>query len=328
MASRTPILEKLAAIAALEKAPASPDTTRALCAWLADPQNVVVARAAEAIAACRLFAAVPALQAAFMRLINASQPATVDKTCRAKEALVVALDELRLDDPAPYLRGIRHVQFEPVYGGRVDTAGTLRGHCAIALARLRHADAHLALAPLLFDTEVPTRVATIKALAYLGGRASEAMLRMLVAAGEEHPDVLIECFAALLQLDADRSLLFLADCLHAPRRPQVEQAALAIGQSRLDEAVPILRACWETNTDFTLRKPLLFALALTRAEEAFALLLTIMRDADLTTSLLACDALALFGIDRRYRERIAEVVAACHIPRLSDAFTAHFPPAP
>ena len=325
MSKRLTLEEKLATISALEK---EPDALTTLCNWLSDSQNVVIARAADVLGKRGQAAGIPALLATFTRLIDAPQPAAADKTCRAKEAIVTALDALGNDDPAPYVRGIRHVQMEPVYGGRVDAAASLRGACAVALARMRHEEAHCALAPLLFDTEASTRVTSIKALTFLGGPASEVMLRMLVLAGEDHPGVIGECFAALLLLEPERSLPFVAGYLQSSERPLIEQAALALGQSHLEAAFPLLRACWEANADFTLRKTLLLSLALTRCEEAFTCLLAVMQEGDATTAVLACDALALFGVDRRYRERIAAVVAACHQPRLADAFTAHFPPEP
>lgn len=328
MSRRLTVEEKLAAVSALEREPDSAENMAALCGWLADPQNVVIARAAEVLGKRGQAVPIPVLLATFARLIEAPQPAAADKTCRAKEAIAAALDTLGNADATPYLRGLRHVQMEPVYGGRVDAAAGLRGVCAVALARLRQEDAHCALAPLLFDAEAPVRVTAIRALTFLGGQASEAMLRMLALAGEEHPGVIGDCFAALLLLEPERSLPFVGGFLHDARHTFVEQAALALGQSHLEDAYPLLHACWEANTDFTLRKPLLLALALTRQEAAFTYLLDVMREADITTAILACDALALFGVDRRYRDRIAVVVAACHQPRLADAFTTHFPPEP
>ena len=44
-----------------------------------------------------------------------------------------ALARLGYDDPSVFLRGLRHIQFEPVYGGRVDTAVDLRGASAFGL---------------------------------------------------------------------------------------------------------------------------------------------------------------------------------------------------
>ena len=43
------------------------------------------------------------------------------------------------------------LQMEPVYGGRSDTAGYLRGCCATALARTHYPETHYVLVNLLTD---------------------------------------------------------------------------------------------------------------------------------------------------------------------------------
>ncbi|MHB9133837.1 MAG: HEAT repeat domain-containing protein [Armatimonadota bacterium] len=320
--ARMTLEEKLAA---LERDTATPER---LGAWLQDASNVVAARAAEVMTREGMTACLPALREAFLRLVSHPQPASVDKLCRAKEAIIQALDALGNADPDPYMLGMRHVQMEPVYGGSADTAPVLRGYCAIALARTGYPEAYFALTPLLFDPEPQPRSAAISALCYLGGAQSELLLRAKVLAGDANPDIISECFAGLLTLEPDRSLPFLTDYLHQKDRALVELAALALGNSRLDAAFPLLRAYWEENSDLDLRKTLLLAMALTRREDAFAYLLALMRDEGGTTAVLTCDALALYGVDRKYRERIEAVVAACRNTRLTEAYLGHFPPAP
>ncbi|MHB9026165.1 MAG: HEAT repeat domain-containing protein [Armatimonadota bacterium] len=320
--------EKLMAVAALEREAPAPGSTDAWRIWLDDPSNIVVARVAEIIGRQGLTAYLPALRDIFHRLVTHPQPASVDKLCRAKEAIITALEALDNPDADPYLRGVHFVQREPVYGGHVDAAAALRGACAIALARMRYAEAAFELTPLLFDPEQAPRIAAIRALTYLGGEVGELLLRMKALSGEANPEVVEACFAGLLALEPDRSLPFVAGFLRSADSQYAEQAALAIGNSRLDAAFPVLQACWEANTDLHLRKPLLLAIALTRREEAFDYLLSLMRDEGGSVALFACDSLVIYGVDARYRERIAAVVTACRNPKLSDAFTSHFPPGP
>ena len=327
--ARMTLEEKLAAVMKLGREPITEQTTTALLGWLEDGQNIVAAQAAEIMGHSGNDAFIPPLTTQFLRLVSHPQPASVDKLCRAKEAMILALDALRCADATPYLLGIRHVQMEPVFAGqRADTAPSLRAHCATALARKRDADAYFALTALLVDPETQPRLAAIKGLAYLAGEKSELLLRLKLLTGDADADVLSEAMSALLLLEPQRTLPFLADFLQAGDRQTAELAALALGNSRLPEAFPVLCAQWERNSDLTARRYLLLAMALTRSEEAFSYLLDILRHDAETTALHACDALALYGVDRRYRERIAAVVAARKNPRISDAFCSLFPPGP
>src|SRR6266568_5965124 len=64
-------------------------------------------------------------------------PVKTDPQCWAKNALSRALAALEYQESEIFLRGIRHIQMEPVWGGRSDTAGTLRATCALALVQCR-----------------------------------------------------------------------------------------------------------------------------------------------------------------------------------------------
>ena len=328
MPPRLTLEDKLAALTTLERNPSAPNTAEQLQRWLGDPQNIVVARAAGIIAQFDLQPSLPALIAAFTRLIDHPQPVSADKTCRAKEAIILALDGLRNPDPDPYLRGMRHVQMEPVWCGRADSAAPLRAQCASALARMRYFAAHFALTDLLVDAQAEPRQAAVNALIFLGGERSELLLRLKVLTGDEDPRIVSACYVGLLDIEPERSLPFVAGFLTSENSEAVENAALALGASRHEQAFPLLRAAWEHNSDLNLRKSLLLALALTRGEPAFDYLLHIMREEGGTTALLACDALVIYGVDQRFRDRLATAVAACHNPKLSDSFTAHFPPEP
>jgi len=318
MPPRETLEDKLAAIAELERATFSPEVARALQARLGDASNIIIARAAEVMGRSGHEAFIPALIKTFDALIR--QPATADKNCTAKEAIVAALGQLDSPEAAPYLRGIRHIQMEPVYGGRADTAANLRAHCAEALARMRYHEAHFAITPLLVDQEPQPRRAAIKSLVHLGGEKSELLLRLKVLTGDDETAVIGECFCGLLELEPDRSLPFVADFLHSDEGSVVEQAALALGGSHLDDAFTLLQAFWERNSDLSLRKSLLLAIALVRSEEAFDYLLTILRDEGRTTAILACEALAIYGSDSKRRERVAAAVAETRDAKITEAF--------
>jgi hypothetical protein len=74
----------------------------------------------------------PELLIAFDRFFE--NPAKTDPQCWAKNALSRALTGFEHQDAAVFLRGMRHIQLEPVWGGTSDTAATLRSTCALPKA--------------------------------------------------------------------------------------------------------------------------------------------------------------------------------------------------
>src|ERR1019366_97663 len=122
---------KLDELAALRAASSPENAVEPLRKVLKDRSNYLVSKAAALAGELRLTALTPDLLRAFDRFMES--PVKTDPQCWAKDAIVKALKDLGHDDPTVFLRGIGHVQMEPVYGGSVDTALTLRGSCALAL---------------------------------------------------------------------------------------------------------------------------------------------------------------------------------------------------
>ena len=214
---------------------------------------------------------VPALVAAFDHFLE--DPVRRDPGCAAKAAIADALYRLNAPEVDVYQRGIRHVQLEPVYGGKQDTAVQLRGTCGLALVRVHHPDYLIALAELLADREAPARRIAAQALGYSENPAAQPLLRLKALLGDEEPQVLSECLLALLAVAPDASLDFVAGFLD--RRPPdiAEAAALALGGSRHKAALPLLRDWWERTFDATLRRTALLAIAMLKSDEAIAYLI-------------------------------------------------------
>src|SRR6185437_2705394 len=124
--------QKLAALDSLRSAPASAQTVDHLRKALTDRANYVVARAASVCADLGLDALIPDLLAAYDRCF-VDLPKS-DPQCFAKQAIASALRTLGHRGADVYERGIVHVQLEPAWGGRADTAAGLRGTCALALS--------------------------------------------------------------------------------------------------------------------------------------------------------------------------------------------------
>src|SRR5438105_2681445 len=124
MAARLSLDEKLAAIRKLRGQPLSPEQRAELRKSLSDRSNLVVAAAAAIAGENTLVELAGDLEAAFERfLVN---PLKDDKLCRAKIAVVQALDKVEHQRPDVFLKAARHVQLEPVWGGTEDSAAPLR----------------------------------------------------------------------------------------------------------------------------------------------------------------------------------------------------------
>lgn len=294
--------QALESLAALEQEPAA--HVAELRSALNHPSGVVVARAARIALRARLEALEPDLARTLVRLCDA--PASADPGCVAKKALAEALDRLEHLDAGPFQRGLRLVQREPVFGGSVDTAAELRVACAFALTRIAPAGLAGDLAELLADPEPAARAGAARALAACGGEAAEALLRMRLRLGDAEPAVLGECLLALLRSAPGPGLAAAETMLGSREDDVVEAAASALAESRSAQAVAPLRRLFESGgrrRDVALR-----ALALLRREEAFALLLAIIREGEPRDAIAAATALAPQATDLSLRERL--VVAA------------------
>src|SRR5262249_27208723 len=137
----------------------TPQAMDELSTFVADKSSLVVALAAEIAGnrACETLA--PAFAGNFERfLVDAEK---TDKGCRAKIAIVEALNKLEYDKPDVFLRGIQHFQ-EPIFGTKNDMAGQLRGSCAFALVRMNHRNVLWLLADLLLDKDIKARTAAVQ----------------------------------------------------------------------------------------------------------------------------------------------------------------------
>lgn len=253
----------------------------------------------------------PTMEGAFRRLLV--NPLKRDKGCFGKTELAKALVELEQPATETFLSGLRFVQLEPVWGGSVDAASSLRGWCAHGLVRSRHPEAMLRLAPLLVDGERPTRLAAAEALGDSGQMAAEALLRLKVTSGDDEPEVIGECCQSLLRLEPQRSWPFVAELLDHPEPSTVEAAALALGESRLEEVIEPLRRRLEATVDDDLQRSFYLALALTRRQQAIDLLEEEVDEGPIGRARWALVALAMHRHDEALHQRLSE-----HVKRRRD----------
>ena len=323
MPKRDSLLDALERLNRLAREPISDGVRDELLRGLAHPSNVIVARAAEIMGRSGQAEFIPPLLAKCERLLE--QGAEADPKCRAKEAIVLALDALENTYESVYLRGITCVQMEAVFREmREDMAANLRGYCAQALARMNYAEAHYALVNLLVDPQLPARLAAANAVAYIGDEKSELLLRMKVLTGDADLQVMGGCFAGLLAIEPERSVPFVAGFLASTESALAEVAALALGESRLPAAFAALRNCWDNLVDYNFRKPLLLAIALLRSDEAVDFLLHVVREEGRGAALKALEALVIYGAEERRREQVRAAAEASGDPKVREAFQAQF----
>ena len=265
-----------------------------------------VARAAGLVAELELEALAPELVAAFPRFFDELPKS--DPGCSAKTAIVEALRRLGEDEVEIYRRAARHVQLEPVFGGRVDTAVDLRGAAALALADTRGRDVLGLLAQLLADPEPPVRISAARAVAGHGSPAGVPLLRLKALVPDPEPRVASECLLALLRLDARGEREFVEAFLEK-RDELAEAAALALGESRLPEAFVTLRGWLPEAARRGLSRAALLAAASLRRDEAVEWLLTIVRDEPAALAREALQALGSLGSEA-LGERAREAAAA------------------
>lgn len=284
---------KLEALAALRDA-APEDAVAPLRKALKDRSNYAVKKAAELVGELRLTALIPDLAAAFDRCMT--DATKTDPQCWAKTAIVKTLKDLNHDDPAVFLRGLEHVQMEAVWGGRVDTAATLRGACALALVACA-LDRHsilTRLVGLLADDALPARLDGVTALGQVPGADTVLLLRLKALLGDKEPEVTGRCFDILLELAPEESIPFVKRFLDGDDPDLPSEAVGALAGSRQPAAAELLLPVIEKG----------------RAEFAK----------------VAVIALGRSRLREEFRERVEAAVRLRDLAQLTEAFRQEFPP--
>ena len=295
---------------------------RDLAPFLSHKSNHVTAAAATLAERLEVRSLAPELVDAFCRLMQ--DPATRDQGCSATLAIVRAL--IAIEDPAfkVYFLGIRHVQLEGSFGPPVDVAAPLRGLCAQGLARMSHADALEECVTLLADPEVPARTGAIRAIADSGRAEGALVLRLKALVGDEEEEVTSECFAALLRLAPGRSLEFVGKFMGSGSDEIAQRAALALGESRMAAAFPLLREALEHTAGVARRRTLLLAMAMLRQDEALEFLLARLEQEPERAAADTLASLALYARDEAVRKRIEGIVAGRKSAALDAVFGSEF----
>ena len=310
--------EQLAALDAVRDM-SEEDRVTALRKALGHRNNFIVAKAADMVREFALAHLAPDLLAAFDRFFE--NPGKIDPQCWAKNAISRSLAALECEDADVFLRGMRHIQMEPVWGGSSDTAGTLRATCALALVQCRSlTDKDLLehLLELLADKDKAVRAEAVRAIEQVGSSAS-LLLRLRAVLGADEPEVLGACYSGILRTEGHSAIPWVGRFLAAADDAAAE-AALAIAGTHSPEAFELLRVCFAKDGDPWWRSVLLSAIALTRQDAAIELLLDLVGN-EAPQAEAAIEAVLCSLPSQPVIERLEKLVEGN--PRLKRAFAAH-----
>jgi HEAT repeat protein len=199
---------------------------------------------------------------------------------------------------------------EPVWGGTADTAVDVRCHCASGLVNSGYFRAVQELTALLNDPEKHARGGAVRAISCGNPREAEALLRFKVLIGDADPEVLAECFTALLAIAPEECLPLVASRLSDRDDGVRDFAALALGESRHPAALKQLRDAWnDAYVSADMRAVLIRAAALHRSAEAFDWLVSIIETGSRTQAEITVDALSVYERNTKLLERVRAAMA-------------------
>ncbi len=303
---------ELEALAELRSCDSEEARARGLRKALRDKVNVIVAKAAKLTAEMQVRALIPDLCSAFERLLI--DPLKTDPKCWAKEAIAKALKDLGHAESAIFLKGVQHVQLEPVWEGEVDTAATVRSTCALALLEctdLTRENKLWRVMPMLTEASPSLRKDAALALESLEGREAALLLRIKARMGDDDATVTGQVFESLLRVEGNQAVPFVLEFLRdQDEKVEVrEEAALALGASRLAGAVTALKEAATRKHLWVDYEILLRALSISRHEEAVLFLLELVRSRRPNEAVAVLEALTLHRDSSEIREKVAEAIA-------------------
>ena len=316
--------EQIAALDGLRQLPEE-GRVEALRKALGHRNNFLVAKAADLVRDFGLTKLTADLLVSFDRFFQ--DPVKTDPQCWAKNALSRALAAFEHQDEEVFLRGMRHIQMEPVWGGHSDTAGSLRATCALALVQCRsltERDLLTHLVELLADKDKSVRAEVVRAIEQVGSPSAALLLRLRAVLGADEPEVLGACYGGLLRIEGVRAIPWVRRFLSSGDDNAAE-AALAIAGTHSPEAFDVLQQCLATAHDPWWRSALLSAIALTRQDAALEFLLELIRAESLDAE--AAIEVVLRSIPSPEAVKRIEKLVEKN-PRLKRAFATNRPPVP
>ena len=294
---------------------------------LGHENNYLVAKAARLVADNALAMLLPEVLAAYDRFFE--DAVNRDPQCWAKNALIKALVKLECSDCRVFMRGLRHHQEEPVWGGQSDTAGALRGVCTHALVDCEgFSDMELLnilLEPLL-DLDKTVRMEAARAIGQVGGASAALLLKLRVLLRKEDPEVLGACFSSLLGMNGVNKaemIVLVAEFLDDGEEAAAE-AAFVLAETHEPAALSALIERRLKGTDSWFGSVMDNAIALTRLPEAMDFLLSVV-ERDVRQAASALEAISRVHHSADVRARVEAAVHKSGSERVLLAFRQFFP---
>jgi hypothetical protein len=309
---KDPLKEALQKVADLRAEGISEKSVATLRKTISKDAGVVVAKAAEVAAEWNTTELAKDLHDTFYRL--SKDGINDDPQCWGKAAIIKALYDLAWQDTEIFLRACRTVQLENVYGGKTDTATSVRTAAIQALAQLPAADTLTVvntLADSLADESPKVRAEAARACVYCQPLLVSPLLRLKIRSGDVEPRVLGVCFDTLLVISPDSETVQLVQEYALPKQitqrlsrnhDVVQAEAIAsLASSSLAEAVHTVTKLYPTLSDMQLRRVLITALGGSSATEAFNFLCHVIKEAPANEAKWGLEALRpkLYDTDSR-----------------------------
>jgi hypothetical protein len=141
-------------------------------------------------------------------------------------------------------------------------------------------------------------------------------LRLKAKQGDEDHQVVAECLFALMRVNPEGSIRFVESFLEIDDMSEssyralilAENAALAIGESRLEKAFEILKHHREKGMNTEFQDMLLMPMALTRFEGAFDYMIDVIENGLKQSAVSAVNAIKIFS-DESHQTRIRKAVS-------------------
>jgi len=277
--ARANLEERIEHVRDLGRRPVTDQTMVSLRKALGDRSNLIVAQAAKVVGELRLRDLLPDVLQVFDRMLQKGSSA--DPKCWAKKAIVDVLKKMDYDQSDPFLRGLRHIQMEPVWGGQEDTATSLRGSCALALLQCGDLSRHKKLRHLvdaMADPEEPVRVDAVRAVEQMAGDDAALLLRLKARVGDPKSRVTGQVLESIINVEGEQGVAFVCGFLESERDEICEEAALALGASRRVTGFAALKEAWSRERTRPRSEVFLRAISACALPEAIDFLVDLVKD--------------------------------------------------